>query len=290
MNTNNLSYQFKTANVVIKLIVVNLLIFLVVRLTAFFMQIAPKSLVAWFMLPDAISEVIVQPWAFLTYSFLHFGFWHLLFNMLWLYYFGNYVLNLFTGKRLLTIYLLGAIFGGLLYVVSYNLFPVFENSRSDLIGASGSVTAIIVFIATYTPNAEMRLFKWNIKLWHIAVFLVLMDLIRLPVAGNEGGMLAHLGGALFGYVYAKQLAKGNDIGKWFEATIDWFTNLFKTRKQKPFKKVHRTTTTASSRSSSKSPVTANQKKIDAILDKIGKSGYDSLTKAEKDFLFKAGKE
>ncbi|WP_318527359.1 rhomboid family intramembrane serine protease [Rasiella rasia] len=254
------------------------------------MQIAPKSLVAWFMLPDAISEVIVQPWAFLTYSFLHFGFWHLLFNMLWLYYFGNYVLNLFTGKRLLTIYLLGAIFGGLLYVVSYNLFPVFENSRSDLIGASGSVTAIIVFIATYTPNAEMRLFKWNIKLWHIAVFLVLMDLIRLPVAGNEGGMLAHLGGALFGYVYAKQLAKGNDIGKWFEATIDWFTNLFKTRKQKPFKKVHRTTTTASSRSSSKSPVTANQKKIDAILDKIGKSGYDSLTKAEKDFLFKAGKE
>lgn len=292
MSTNNLTYQFKTANVIIKLIAINLAIYLVVNLVSFLMQLAPVSLVSWFVLPDAVGDFVVQPWSFITYSFIHFGFFHLLFNMLWLYWFGNFVLNLFDGKRFLIVYLLGALFGGLLYVVSYNLFPVFENSRSYLIGASGAVTAIMVFIATYTPNAQMRIFVWNIKLWHIAVFLVLMDLIRLPASGNAGGMLAHLGGAMFGYVYASQLAKGKDIGKWFEVFLDWFTNLIKTRKQKPFKKVHRT---AKSKKGGSSTIYTNdknstQKKIDAILDKIGKSGYDSLTKAEKDFLFKAGKE
>lgn len=290
MNTGNLSYQYKTSSIIVKLIVINLAIFLVVNLVAFLMQMAPVSLVSWFVLPDAFGDIIMQPWAFITYAFLHFGFWHLLFNMLWLYWFGNFVLNLFDGKRFLTVYLLGALFGGLLYVVSYNIFPVFESSRSYLIGASGAVTAIMVFIATYTPNAEMRIFKWNIKLWQIAVFLVLLDLIRLPTGGNAGGMLAHMGGALFGYIYGSQLAKGNDIGKWFENFIDWVTNLFKTRKQKPFKKVHRTTTKAAPRSRGGADMSAKQKKVDAILDKIGKSGYDSLTKAEKDFLFKAGKE
>tara|TARA_R100000935_G_scaffold1439_1_gene4576 strand:+ start:133614 stop:134486 length:873 start_codon:yes stop_codon:yes gene_type:complete len=290
MNTQNLSYQFKTSSVIVKLIVINLAIFLVVNLVAFFMQIAPVSLVKWFVLPDALGDLITQPWAFITYAFIHFGFWHLLFNMLWLYWFGNFVLNLFNGKRFLTVYLLGALFGGLLYVACYNIFPVFENSRSYLIGASGAVTAIMVFIATYTPNAEMRIFKWNIKLWKIAVFLVLLDLIRLPTGGNPGGMLAHLGGAAFGYIYGAQLVKGNDIGKWFENFMDWFTDLFKSRKQKPFKKVHRTTTKSAPRSNATADKSTTQKKVDAILDKIGKSGYDSLTKAEKDFLFKAGKE
>ncbi len=290
MNTSNLSYQFKTSSVTIKLIIINLVIFLVVNLVAFFMQIPPVNLVKWFVLPDAFSDLITQPWAFITYAFIHFSFWHLLFNMLWLHWFGTFVLNLFDGKRFLTVYLLGALFGGLLYVVSYNIFPVFETSKSYLIGASGAVTAIMVFIATYAPNTEMRIFKWNIKLWKIALFLVLLDLIRLPTGGNAGGMLAHMGGAIFGYVYGSQLVKGNDIGKWFENFMDWFLNLFKTRKQKPFKKVHRTTTKATPRSSATTDKTTTQKKVDAILDKIGKSGYESLTKAEKDFLFKAGKD
>lgn len=290
MNTSNLTYQYKTSSIIIKLIVINFAIFLVVNLAAFFMQIAPVGLVSWFVLPDAFGEVITQPWSLITYAFIHFGFWHLLFNMLWLYWFGTFVLNLFNSKRFLTVYLLGALFGGLLYVLSYNIFPVFENSRSYLIGASGAVTAIMVFIATYAPNTEMRIFKWNIKLWKIALFLVLLDLVRLPTGGNAGGMLAHMGGAVFGYVYGSQLLKGNDIGKWFENFIDWFTDLFKTRKQKPFKKVHRTTNKPAPRSGAATDKSATQKKVDDILDKIGKSGYESLTKAEKDFLFKAGKE
>lgn len=271
-----------------KLIIINSVLFLAFRLTAFFMQINPAELTKWFTLPEGVSEFILQPWAFITYSFVHFGFFHILFNMIWLYMFGRIILNLFSGKRLLTIYLLGAVFGGLFFVLSYNVFPVFENKRGFLLGASGAVTALMAFIATYSPNTQLRIFMFNIKLWHIAIFLILADLIRLSTSDNAGGLLAHLGGAVFGYVYAVQLAKGNDIGKWFENILDWFENLFKTRKQKPFKKVHRTP--KKSGVTKEFDKTDHQKKVDAILDKIGKSGYDSLTKAEKDFLFKAGRK
>src|SRR5699024_7302794 len=161
------------------------------------------------------------------YGFLHFGVMHILFNMLWLYWFGRIVLNLFTGRRFLTVYLLGAVSGGALFVLSYNFFPVFEHARGYLIGASGAVTAVMIFIATYTPNSELRIFRWNIKLWHIALVLFVLDLVRIPSSGNAGGLLALVGGGVFGYVYAAQLLKGKDIGKWFENFMDWIANFFK---------------------------------------------------------------
>lgn len=285
---NKLTYQFKMANVLVKLIVINVAAFLIVRLGAFFLNITPFVFSKWFVLSDELKILIFQPWSLITYGFLHFDFFHILFNMIWLYWFGQFALNLFTEKRLLTVYLLGALYGGLLFVISYNLFPVFEGNRGYLLGASGAVTAIMVFIATYSPNTEVRLFNFSIKLWHIAMFLFLLDLIRIPSSGNAGGLLAHVGGGIFGYIYAVQLTKGNDIGKWFENLMDAIANLFKPRSKKPFKKVHRNKkTTAKHPKVSK---TEHQKKIDSILDKIGKSGYESLTKAEKDFLFKAGKE
>jgi membrane associated rhomboid family serine protease len=292
MAGNSLRYQFKTANVVMKLIVINAILFIGVRLISFIMQVEPGTLTQWFVLPDDFSDFIVQPWAFFTYSFLHFGFFHILFNMLMLYWFGQIILNLFSAKRFLTIYLLGALFGGLLFVLGYNLFPVFANSRGYLIGASGAVMAAMVFMATYAPNTEMRIFRFTIKLWHIAVFFLLLDLVRMPSSGNAGGLLAHLGGSIFGFTYARQLLKGNDIGIWFENIMDWVANLFKTRKSKPFKKVHRNKATQSNtkRSKDNESKSDHQKKVDTILDKIGKSGYESLTKAEKDFLFKAGKK
>ena len=285
---NKLTYQFKMANVLVKLIVINVAAFLIVRLGAFFLNITPFVFSKWFVLSKELETLIFQPWTLITYGFMHFDFFHILFNMIWLYWFGQFALNLFTEKRLLTVYLLGALYGGLLFVVSYNLFPVFEGSRGYLLGASGAVTAIMVFIATYSPNTEVRLFNFSIKLWHIALFLFLLDLIRIPSSGNAGGLLAHVGGGIFGYVYAVQLAKGNDIGKWFENIMDSIANIFKPRSKKPFKTVHRNKkTTAKPTKASK---TEHQKKIDSILDKIGKSGYESLTKAEKDYLFKAGKE
>jgi len=290
MTKNNLLYQFKTANFLVKIIAINMTVFLLVYLTAFFLRIPQNQLVKWFVLSENLGSLVTQPWALFTYSFLHFGLWHVLFNMLWLYWFGKIVLNLFSPKRFLTIYLLGGFFGGLFYVLSYNIFPVFTTTSGSLIGASAAVMAIIVFIATYTPNTAMRIFMFNIKLWQIALFFVLMDLVQIPTSGNAGGLLAHVGGAAFGYLYAIQMAKGNDIGKWFENFVDWAVNLFKPRKKKPFKKVHRTVQPNSSQVNAKVAKTPHQLKIDGILDKIGKSGYESLTKLEKDFLFKAGKE
>jgi membrane associated rhomboid family serine protease len=255
----------------------------------FFFKLPPSIFVSWFVLPTSFLEIVFQPWSFVTYAFLHAGFWHLFWNMYLLYWFGLFVLNLFTPKRFLTIYLLGAINGGLLYVLAYNLFPVFNNISSNLIGASAAVLAIVIFIATYTPNAIVRIFTFRIKLWQIGLVLVLLDLFQLPSSGNAGGLIAHMGGAIFGYVYAIQLKKGNDIGIWFENLIDALVNLFKSNKYKHFKQVHKTKQSAK-KNTKRNPTNNHQIKIDRILDKIGKSGYDSLTKAEKDFLFKAGKD
>ena len=289
MNTNNLIGQFKQFSIVLKIIVINTLIFLIVYLGSFFFKLSPSTLVSWFVLPTSFLEIVFQPWSFVTYAFLHAGFWHLFWNMYLLYWFGLYVLNLFTSKRFLTIYLLGAINGGLFYVLAYNLFPVFNNISSNLMGASAAVLAIVIFIATYTPDAMVRIFTFRIKLWQIGLVMVLLDLFQLPSSGNAGGLIAHMGGAIFGYVYAIQLKKGNDIGIWFENFMDLLVNLFKSNKYKHFKQVHKTKQSAP-KNTKRNPTTNYQIKIDRILDKIGKSGYDSLTKAEKDFLFKAGKD
>lgn len=290
MSVKDLTYQYKSASIVVKLIVINAVIFLAFYLVSFLFGTSQYNLTKWFVLPEDIGDLIVQPWSLITYSFLHFGFWHLFWNMIVLFWFGPFILNLFDAKRFLTIYLLGAIFGGLLYIVAYNLFPVFVGQSGYLLGASAAVRAIMIFIAAYTPNTQIRIFFFTVKLWQVGLFVVLLDLLQIPTSGNAGGLLAHLGGALFGYIYALQLAKGNDIGKWFEALMDKVANLFKPRSKRPFKKVHRTSHKTSMSPKNKTDKSIHQKKIDGILDKIGKSGYESLTKAEKDFLFKAGKE
>jgi len=290
MAAKSLTYQYKTANIVTKIIVINAAIFLIVRLAAFFMRLNPIELTRWFALPENISDFITQPWSILTYAFIHHGFFHVFFNMYMLYWFGRIVLNLFNAKRFLTVYLLGVISGGVLYMLAYNIFPVFANSNGILYGASAGVTAVMIFIATYTPNTEVMIIKWRVKLWQIGLTIFLLDLVRISVSENAGGLLSHVGGAIFGYFYAIQMAKGNDIGKWFENIMDWVEGLFLPKKKKPFKKVHRTKSAAPRTKPSAKDVSEHQKKVDAILDKIGKSGYDSLTKAEKDFLFKAGKQ
>ena len=211
MSANNLSYQFKSASIVIKLVVINAAIFLCFYLASFFFGISQAQLATWFVLPEDIGDLLLQPWSLVSYGFLHFGFWHLFWNMIVLVWFGPFVLNLFNTKRFLTIYLLGAISGGLLYIVAYNLFPVFNGQTGYLLGASAAVRAIMIFIATYTPNTQLRVFFFNLKLWQIGLFVVMLDLLQIPTSGNAGGLLAHLGGALFGYMYARQLTKGYDI-------------------------------------------------------------------------------
>ena len=294
MAANHLSYQFKTANLPVKVIIINVVLFLSARIGAWIIGSDPTTFMKWFVLPADISNYLFQFWSVVTYGFLHFDFFHILWNMLILYWFSQFVLNLFTEKRFLTIYLLGIICGGFLFLLGYNLFPVLAGQRGFLIGASAGVLAIVVFIATYTPNAEVRIFMFTLKLWHIALFMVLRDLIQLPTSGNAGGLIAHMGGALLGYIYAVQLKKGHDIGAGFEKAVDGLGTYFKPKKS-PLKTVHRNSKTAPKKKYAKTSVarrtkTDQQHRIDEILDKISKSGYESLSKQEKDFLFKAGKE
>ena len=287
MQGQDVLYKFKTLNIANKLIVINIAVFLLFFIASFLFNTSSEVLMQWFVLPEEPIEVLKQPWSLLAYSFLHGGFTHILFNMIWLNFFSKFILNLFSEKRFLTVYLLGALYGGLLFVTAYNVFPVFQSKAGYLLGASASVSALMVFAATYSPNISFRFFMVTIKLWQLAVGLFLLDLFRLGSGTNPGGMLSHIGGAVFGYLYAVQLAKGNDIGLWFEKIVASLANLFKTRKNTPFRKVHKT-----SKNTTKKKTTLvkdeRQIKIDGILDKIGKSGYESLTKQEKDFLFKAG--
>jgi membrane associated rhomboid family serine protease len=287
MQGQGILYKFKTLNIANKLIVINIAVFLLFFIASFLFNTSSEVLMQWFVLPEEPIEVLKQPWSLLTYSFLHGGFTHILFNMIWLNFFSKFILNLFSEKRFLTVYLLGALYGGLLFVTAYNVFPVFQSKAGYLLGASASVSALMVFAATYSPNISFRFFMVTIKLWQLAVGLFLLDLFRLGSGTNPGGMLSHIGGAVFGYVYAVQLAKGNDIGLWFEKIVASLVNLFKTKKNTPFRKVHKTPKNTSKKKTT-SVKDERQIKIDGILDKIGKSGYESLTKQEKDFLFKAG--
>lgn len=300
--SDKFKYKLQTATVVEKLIAINVLVFLLFylfRTLTFLFQLPSDFLLEWFSFPKELGEFIFKPWSIITYSFLHGGIWHILSNMLILYFSGIYFLNYFSPKRLLNYFFLGVIMGALVYMLSYNLFPAFEaTGRSYLIGASAGVMAVLVGIASYIPNMRVRLLLiGSIKFWYIAAFLVALDVIQIPM-GNAGGHLAHLGGAALGYTYTKQLQKGNDIGAWFEKIMDSFAAMFQpTERKAKMKTVYRKTSNkksaAAQRKSSfskKLDKDEKQKQIDAILDKISKSGYDSLSKSEKDFLFKAGKE
>lgn len=292
MAQGNLKYQFSRLSVAEKLIAINVAVFIVERLATFLLQLSSNSIVQWFELPKDFFDFLLQPWSIITYSFFHVGFGHLFWNMLLIYFVGRIFLNLFDAKRFLNVYLLGVIMGGLFFILGYNIFPAFFNVNAYLIGASAGASAILIFICAYIPNQEVRLIFFNVKLWYIGAFVVLMDLIQLPASGNAGGHLAHLGGALLGYWYARQLVNGTDIGAGFSRFLDAMVNLFKRSERKgPLKTVYNSKKGRSATSTkAQYDKQSNQKKIDAILDKISKSGYESLSKTEKDFLFQAGKE
>lgn len=243
----------------------------------------------WFSLSSDPADLLWKPWSIVGYAFLHAGFLHLLFNMLMLYFAGRLFLTFFTQKQMFGLYLLSGIFAGLVFILSYNTLPMLAGGGvTKMVGASAAIMAILIAAATYAPYYQIRLLLiGTVKLWHIAIVFVLLDLIQAST-GNTGGHLAHLAGALFGFVYIKMLKGGTDMSTGVSAVLDFFTNLFKPRKSTPFKKVHRNTT-----QTVKKPVRdtkdITQKQIDDILDKISKSGYDSLTKEEKEFLFKVGK-
>jgi membrane associated rhomboid family serine protease len=278
--TQDIKYKLSRLNVLEKIIAVNVVVFL--------LGFIFKSVLSWFELPSDISNAIVKPWTIITYAFLHYDFLHILFNMLWLYVIGRMFLNLFSPKMALNIYFLGAISGGFLFVLCYSIFPDVLGGKAYLVGASAAVRALLIFLCAYMPNQELRFFTFNLKLWYVGVAIVILDVFGL-FGVNAGGNLAHLGGALLGYIYAKQLLKGHDIGKGFERFMDAIANMFKASKKAPLKTVHKNKSKVGGYTKADFNKFNNQKKIDVILDKISKSGYDSLTSEEKEFLFRAGK-
>lgn len=290
MSSGNLKYQYARLSIAEKLIAINVIVYLADRLITFLFGLNREFFYLWFELPKDFFAFIGQPWSLVTYSFFHADLWHLFWNMIMLYFSGRIFLNLFGSRTFINVYFLGVILGALFFLLSYNIFPAFLASNSALIGASAGVTAVLIFICAYIPNQEVRLFVFNIKLWYIGVFFILVDLLQISSGSNAGGRLAHLGGALLGYVYARQLLQGKDIGKGFSSFLDIISNLFKKREKKaPLKTVYRKSKPPK-KSKADYDKESRQRKIDSILDKISKSGYESLSKAEKDFLFKAGKE
>jgi hypothetical protein len=222
--------------------------------------------------------------------FVHEGFLHLLFNMLWLFWFGRIFIDMLNGKRLLAVYVLGGIFGALFAVAAFAVIPALHQSMVGavpMIGASAAVLAIVVATATYFPNYQVYLlFFGQVRLKYLALVMVALDVISLPGL-NAGGALAHLGGALFGFVWAWQLKQGNDIAAWFVRLCDWFGTLF--TPQPKMRVSYRNTKSNVSDvqfEEVKPQKQQSQAEIDVILDKISKHGYDSLTKKEKEILFK----
>lgn len=285
----DLKYRYKSLDVFGKIITINIIVFIV---DAILTNLLKLGVVEYFKLPSLFGSFILQPWSLISYGFLHNGPFHLLFNMLFLFYLSRAASNLFRTKMVLNIYLLGIIAGGLAYLAVFNVihFDFFGPKNSIMVGASAGVSALLMFIAIYMPKSEIRLFNtFNVKWIHIAIFFVVMDVFRLMSGVNQGGYVAHIGGYILGYFYATQLVKGKDIGLGFERMMDSIASWFKPKSN--LKTVHRSSKKKSYAGKTKEEFHTynDQKKIDLILDKISKSGYESLTAEEKEFLFKAGK-
>lgn len=283
---NQLRYRLAQLSFLERLILVIVIAFVlpfIVKSILFLFNIPFDFFFEWLTLSHRFDLLLFRPWSLLTYGFLHSNLSHIFWNMLLLYFSGRMLLNLFAQQVFINTFFIGIITGGVLYLLSYNIFPAFLGQNSYLIGSSAGVMAVLIFICSYMPNNEVRLVLFNVKLLYIGLFFVILDVIQIPT-GNAGGHLAHLGGALWGYVYQQQYSKGNDVGQWFSKMIDWLKGFF-TSKPK-IKTAYRTKKPYKKRPKTKS----QQEKIDSILDKISKSGYESLTKEEKDFLFQAGKD
>lgn len=277
----DIKFKYNSSNVVIKIIYITVTVFVftfLVNSISFLFKNEGNFMIEWFALSPHLGEFILKPWSIITYGFLHEGFFHILFNLMILYYFGNLFLDFFNEKQLLTYYFFGIIFGGIIFMLSYNYLPALQTNKAVLIGASAGVMSVLIGIATRIPNYTLRFqFIGNVKLKIIAIIIVVLDVIQIP-NGNAGGHIAHLGGALIGFLLTNNFDQGNDF-------INWTNQLFKPRKQKPLKTVYKKKTF----NSKVRQTGEQQRKIDAILDKISKSGYEALSKEDKDFLFKIGK-
>ncbi|UCS94225.1 rhomboid family intramembrane serine protease [Echinicola marina] len=282
-------------NSLYKILAINILVFLVLLVLRVFLTIGGgeelyRSILSYLMMPADVGKFITQPWSIITYMFLHEGIFHILFNMLFLYWFGLLIHEYLGSRKLANLYILGGIAGALFYVIIYNFAPYFSTQANHalMLGASAGVYAIVVGAATLSPDTTFHLLLLGpVRIKYIAIFYVVVAFAN-STGANAGGELAHLGGAALGYFYITLLRKGTDLGKPVQTIGRFFENLFSNRpnvkvsyrkkyppyKSEPLKK-----------NPSKSNNSTSQEEIDKILDKIADKGYDSLSKEEKRKLF-----
>ena len=287
------STSFSQNTLLVKLIYANLIVFIgikVLHLPFWLMtiDISPEQwALNWLAVPSNLSSLLYKPWTLVTYMFLHVGFLHLLTNMLWLYFLGQIFVEFLGERKLWTVYIAGGLAGAVLYILFFNIFPVFESIApvARALGASASVMAVVIAVGPYVPDFSIRLlFLGNVKLKYIAIFWFVFDVISISNS-NSGGHIAHIGGAILGFFFAKQWKNGNDITSWVTTTTSFVQAIFKSSKKSNLKVKYSKKGSSSQKYGSQS--SNDQEKIDQILDKISQSGYDSLSKEEKEFLFKA---
>ncbi|HOU95179.1 MAG TPA: rhomboid family intramembrane serine protease [Bacteroidales bacterium] len=288
---NKIKLYLNRSSNLTKLIIANIVVFLIITIAGIFgyllvNPVISDSFIRFFSMPSSFNTFLKKPWTLITYMFTHKDFLHIAVNLLWLYWFGKIFLEFLDQKKLVSVYFIGGVTGALMYIVSYNIFPVFREfsgTSVPLLGASASVMAIVVAIATYVPNYQVLLFPFGrFKIKYIALVIFILTSIA-DFSANSGGKLAHIGGALYGYIYAISYRNGKDLGKWFNRLIDNIVTILKPRKK--LKVSYNYKRRISDDYEYNSRKAERQARINKILDKISKGGYDSLTKEEKDFLF-----
>ena len=287
---DELKRRFNEGSMLMRLIYVNVGVFLVVRLVGIVMFFAGSDInivLHWLEVPSAWTEVLHRPWTVITYSFLHIDFLHILFNMLWLYWLGRIFMEYFNVKQLMALYIYGAIGGAVAYVLASSV-----RGMEPLLGASASVYAIVVAVATYSPNYRIGLlFLGSVALKWVVLAMVLIDLLQMD-ALSSGGHIAHLGGALVGFFYAMMMRRGHDITAPLNRCIDKIVSLASRRKSPGVggpvggrayrghsaqSEAHNTSQSATGK--------ATESDLDRVLEKIKRSGYTALTDEERDLLF-----
>lgn len=283
---DDLKMQYKLGGIALKMIYWNIGCFLVSLIFFYQFEVGGFIFPNWIALSSEPTVFGLNPWTFLSYAFFHDGFLHLFFNMIVLNFSSYLFLTFFTTKQYLGVYILSAIFAGLIFALAFNIM----NLNGAIVGASAAIMAILVATTTYNPLMQVRLLLvGNVKLWHVTGVILILDIMQFSL-GNSGGHISHLAGAFFGFMYVKLLRSGTDLSKIVTAVVDFFTNFFK-KPATPFKKVHKNY----NKPIVEKPISKivvkdkKQQQIDEILDKISQSGYDSLNKEEKEFLFQAGK-
>ena len=277
-----------------KIIFINIGVFVVIRLAALVMMlynVNPDSFLQYIELPSNLSTLLYRPWTFVTYMFMQYDVLHILFNMLWLYWFGTIFMLFYSQKQLFGLYFLGGIGGAVLYLISYNIFPYFAGTNAYLLGASASVIAIVVATALRAPDYKVGLlFLGEISLKWIAIVTILIDFLSIGSA-NAGGHIAHLGGGLVGIFYGLAHKNGYDITRWFNSVCDSIVNLFNRRPVAmtgTFRKKYKDNAQHSGSRTKMSNSDMND--MNVILEKIKRSGYTSLSTEEKKRLFEVSKK